>query len=84
MVILRKLATRGEYPQRQQALVDQLVARYGSLAKLAGDSQCLVIQVQMEKMLLLDGVTTALVSDTKTEVKISNRFETVTDTERDT
>ena len=41
-------------PQRRQALVDQLVARYGSLAKLAGDSQCLVIQVKMEKMLLLD------------------------------
>ena len=43
-------------PQRHQTLVDQLVARNGSLAKLASDSQCLVIQVQMEKMILLDGV----------------------------
>ena len=43
-------------PQKHQALVDQLAARFDSLAKLAGDSQCLVIQVQMEKMLLLDGV----------------------------
>lgn len=44
-------------PQTRQVLIDQLVARFGSLAKLAGDSQCLVIQVHMEKMLLLDGVS---------------------------
>lgn len=43
--------------QRHRALVDQLVNRYNSLAKLASDSQCLVIQVRMEKMLLLDGVS---------------------------
>lgn len=44
-------------PQRHQALVDQLVDRYNSLAMLADDSQCLVIQVQMRKILLLDGVS---------------------------
>jgi len=44
-------------PQRHQTLVDQLVAKYGSLAKLASDSQCQVIQVKIEKMLLLDGVS---------------------------
>jgi nitroimidazol reductase NimA-like FMN-containing flavoprotein (pyridoxamine 5'-phosphate oxidase superfamily) len=44
-------------PQRHKVLVDQLVDRYNSLAKLAGDSRCLVIQVQMEKMLLLDGIS---------------------------
>lgn len=44
-------------PLRHQALVDQLVDKYNSLAKLAGDSQCLVIQVQIEKMLLLGDVS---------------------------
>ena len=43
-------------PQRHQTVVDQMAGRYKSLAKLASDSRCLVIQVQMEKMLLLDGV----------------------------
>lgn len=41
---------------KHQALVDQLIAKYASLAKLAGDSKCAVIQVQMEEMLLLDGI----------------------------
>jgi len=44
-------------PQRHRELVGQLVDRFGTLAKLAGDSRCLVIQVQMERMLLLDGVS---------------------------
>lgn len=43
-------------PQKHQEIVDQLTARYGSLANMAGDSQCMVIQVQIEKMLLLDGI----------------------------
>lgn len=43
-------------PRKHQALVDQLVDRYKSLAKLADDSRCLVIQVRIDKMLLLDGV----------------------------
>lgn len=46
-----------EDPQKQQAIVDQLVAKHKSLANLASDSQCLVIQVHMEKMMLLDGVS---------------------------
>ena len=44
-------------PQRHQALVNQMVDRFSSLVELAGDSRCLVIQVQIEKMLLLDGVS---------------------------
>jgi len=43
-------------PQRHLALVNQMVDRFSSLIELAGDSQCLVIQMQIEKMLLLDGV----------------------------
>ena len=46
-----------EDPQRHQALVVEMVDRHNSLAKLAGDSQCLVIQVKIEKLLLLDGVS---------------------------
>lgn len=44
-------------PQRHQALVDQMVGRFSSLAELAGDSRCLVIQMRIERMLLLDGVS---------------------------
>jgi nitroimidazol reductase NimA-like FMN-containing flavoprotein (pyridoxamine 5'-phosphate oxidase superfamily) len=43
-------------PQRRQALVDQMVDRFSSLAELASDKRCLVIQMRIEKMLLLDGV----------------------------
>ena len=50
-------------PQKHQELIGKLVGRYGSLAKLAGDSRCLVIQVQMERMLLLDGVSDKLMID---------------------
>ncbi len=56
-----------EDPQKHQALVEQLLAKNNSLAKLAGESQCLVIQVQIERMLLLDGV-----SDMST-IDISNK-----------
>ena len=52
-------------PQKHQKLVDQLVERYKNLAKLADDEQCQVIQVQMEKLLLLDGV-----SDKRTTVAL--------------
>jgi nitroimidazol reductase NimA-like FMN-containing flavoprotein (pyridoxamine 5'-phosphate oxidase superfamily) len=43
-------------PGKHQTIVDQLVAKYNNLAELANDSQCLVIQVKIMKMLLLDGV----------------------------
>jgi nitroimidazol reductase NimA-like FMN-containing flavoprotein (pyridoxamine 5'-phosphate oxidase superfamily) len=43
--------------ERHQALVGQLVAKHGVLAEFANDSQCLVIQVRIEKMMLLDGVS---------------------------
>jgi nitroimidazol reductase NimA-like FMN-containing flavoprotein (pyridoxamine 5'-phosphate oxidase superfamily) len=43
-------------PQRHQALVNQMVDRFSSLAELASDKRCLVIQMRIEKMLLLDGV----------------------------
>ncbi len=43
-------------PQQNQILVDQMVDRFPTLAELANDSQCLVIQIQIEKMLLLDGI----------------------------
>ena len=42
--------------QRHQVLVDQLVAKFSNLTILAGDSRCLVIQIEIERMLLLDGV----------------------------
>lgn len=43
-------------PQRHQALVNQMVDRFSSLAELASDKRCLVIQIRIEKMLLLDGI----------------------------
>ena len=43
-------------PQRHQRLVEELAAKYSSLAKIASDSRCLVIQMKIEKLLLLDGV----------------------------
>lgn len=43
-------------PQRHQALVNQMVDRFSSLAELASDKRCLVIQMRIEKMLLLDGI----------------------------
>ncbi|MDW7656225.1 MAG: pyridoxamine 5'-phosphate oxidase family protein [Bacillota bacterium] len=43
-------------PQKQQTLIDQLVAKNSNLAILARDNRCLVIQMKIEKMLLLDGV----------------------------
>jgi hypothetical protein len=33
-----------------------MVDRFSSLAELASDKRCLVIQMRIEKMLLLDGV----------------------------
>ena len=44
-------------PQKQQALIEQLVDRNSNLTILARDSRCLVIQMKIEKMLLLDGVS---------------------------
>ena len=40
-----------------QTAVDQLVAKHGMLAEFANDSQCLVIKVTIEKLMLLDGVS---------------------------
>ena len=43
-------------PQRHQKLVDQMVDRFPTLLELASDNRCLVIRIQIEKMLLLDGI----------------------------
>jgi nitroimidazol reductase NimA-like FMN-containing flavoprotein (pyridoxamine 5'-phosphate oxidase superfamily) len=42
--------------QRKKGLISQLVKENDNLKVLAGDSNCLVIQVSAEKFLLLDGV----------------------------
>jgi len=42
--------------QRHQTIVEQMAARYSNLEQLASDSRCMVIQVNIEKILLLDGV----------------------------
>jgi len=42
--------------QLHQKLVDQMNNRFPTLAELASDNRCLVIQMRMEKMLLLNGV----------------------------
>jgi nitroimidazol reductase NimA-like FMN-containing flavoprotein (pyridoxamine 5'-phosphate oxidase superfamily) len=42
--------------QRKYELIGKLVQKYNNLRTLAGDSNCLVIQVSAEKLLLLDGV----------------------------
>lgn len=42
--------------QKQQALIDQLVDKNSNLTILARDVHCSVIQIKIEKMLLLDGV----------------------------
>lgn len=41
---------------RKNELISQLVQKNNNLQVLAGDSNCLVIQVSAEKLLLLDGV----------------------------
>jgi nitroimidazol reductase NimA-like FMN-containing flavoprotein (pyridoxamine 5'-phosphate oxidase superfamily) len=41
---------------RKNELISQLVRKNNNLQVLAGDSNCLVIQVSAEKLLLLDGV----------------------------
>ena len=41
---------------RKKELISQLVQKNKNLQVLAGDSNCLVIQVSAEKLLLLDGV----------------------------
>jgi nitroimidazol reductase NimA-like FMN-containing flavoprotein (pyridoxamine 5'-phosphate oxidase superfamily) len=41
---------------RKKDLISQLVQKNNNLQVLAGDSNCLVIQVSAEKLLLLDGV----------------------------
>jgi nitroimidazol reductase NimA-like FMN-containing flavoprotein (pyridoxamine 5'-phosphate oxidase superfamily) len=41
---------------RKNELISQLVQKNNNLQMLAGDSNCLVIQVSAEKLLLLDGV----------------------------
>ena len=41
---------------RKNELISQLVQKNSDLQVLAGDSNCLVIQVSAEKLLLLDGV----------------------------
>lgn len=41
-------------PQRR--LVEELAAKFSNLAKIASDSRCLVIQMKIDKLLLLDGV----------------------------
>lgn len=43
-------------PQRHQALVDEMADKFPTLAELADDNRCLVIQMRIEKMLLLDGI----------------------------
>ena len=43
--------------QRHQKITGQLAEKYGSLAALAGDSRCLVIQVKIERVLLPDGIS---------------------------
>lgn len=43
-------------PQKQQALIEQLVAKNNRLAVLAKESLCLVIQMKIERMLLLESV----------------------------
>jgi nitroimidazol reductase NimA-like FMN-containing flavoprotein (pyridoxamine 5'-phosphate oxidase superfamily) len=50
---------RAEFIQaapRKNELISQLVQKNNDLQVLAGDSNCLVIQVSAEKLLLLDGV----------------------------
>ena len=42
--------------QRHLALVDEMADKFPTLAELAGDNRCLVIQMRIEKMLLLDGI----------------------------
>ncbi len=49
-------ATTVSDPQMQQSFIDQMVNKYSNLAVLAGDNRCLVIQIHIENMLLLDGV----------------------------
>lgn len=49
-------ATIADDLESHQAIVAKLAAKFSDFEKLAGDSQCLVIQVKIEKMLLLDGV----------------------------
>jgi nitroimidazol reductase NimA-like FMN-containing flavoprotein (pyridoxamine 5'-phosphate oxidase superfamily) len=41
---------------RKNELISELVQKNNNLQVLAGDSNCLVIQVSAEKLLLLDGV----------------------------
>ncbi len=43
-------------PQVHQDRVNQLKDKYAGLAKLADDERCLVIEMQIKKMMLLDGV----------------------------
>ena len=43
-------------PQLHHAIVVQLKDKHPGLIKLAVDARCLVIQVQIEKLMLLDGV----------------------------
>jgi len=43
-------------PQKQQAIIEKLVAKNNRLAVLTKESLCLVIQMKIERMLLLEGV----------------------------
>jgi nitroimidazol reductase NimA-like FMN-containing flavoprotein (pyridoxamine 5'-phosphate oxidase superfamily) len=49
--------------QRKKELISQLVKENDNLKVLAGDSNCLVIQVSAEKFLLLDGVNKSTYMD---------------------
>ncbi len=57
---------RAEFIQdgpRKNELISELVQKYKNLQALAGDSNCLVIQVSAEKLLLLDGVDNSTYMD---------------------
>lgn len=45
-----------EGAEARRAKITELLDKYPDLAPIAGNDQCLVMQVQVEKMMLLDGV----------------------------